>query len=156
MNHQGSLLPGKGLRSFFVILFAVLAFTGVGQMPIFKRYYITDIPGLGWSGDFYLTHTIHYLGAFLLLALAAYMITLYILALRSSYRLSLPGLVRSLFLVALVLTGIMRALKNLPQVTFSPSLTMFIDISHLGFMFLFLLAAAAFKLTGLGWLKTRT
>jgi hypothetical protein len=156
MHSLNTPLPGKGLRYLFVLLFACLAFTGVGQMPIFKRYYIADIPGLGWSGNFYLTHTIHYLGAFLLLALAAYMITHYILTLRKGYSLSLPGLIRSLFLAALILTGVVRVLKNLPQVTFSPSLTMFIDISHLGFMFLFLLSAAAFKLAGQGWLKPRT
>ncbi|MFP4213341.1 MAG: hypothetical protein ACLFRL_04440 [Desulfohalobiaceae bacterium] len=153
MNQPSSLLPGKGLRYLFVLLFTVLAFTGVGQMPIFKRYYITDIPGLGWSGDFYLTHTIHYLGAFLLLGLVAYIVAIYLLDLRRSYSLSLPGLIRALFLAGLVLTGILRVLKNLPQVTFSPLSTMLIDISHLGFMFLFLLAAAAFKLAGQGWLR---
>lgn len=155
MNSNESILPGKGLRIFFVVLFAVLAFTGVGQMPIFTRYYVAEIPGLGWSGDFYLTHTIHYLGATLLLALVAYLAAHYLLTLRRAYSLSLPGLVRTILLAGLVMTGVMRVFKNLPQVTFPPSMTMFIDISHLLFMILFLLAAAGFRLTRQGWLNPR-
>ncbi|MFP4393295.1 MAG: hypothetical protein ACOC43_04970 [Desulfohalobiaceae bacterium] len=155
MTHRDILLPGRGVRTLFVVLFAALAFTGVGQMPLFKRFYIADIPGLGWSGDFYLTHTIHYLGATVLLGLLAYILTHYFLSLRQKYTLSIPGAVRGLFLGALVLTGILRVFKNLPQVTFSPALTMFIDISHLAFMLLFLIAAASFRLLGQGWLKPK-
>ncbi len=42
------------------ILVAMMALTGFAQMPIFKRYYVADMPGLGWLAEFYVTHLIHY------------------------------------------------------------------------------------------------
>ncbi|MBW2050308.1 MAG: hypothetical protein JRJ09_17530, partial [Deltaproteobacteria bacterium] len=59
----------KGIKTLYILTFIVMAFTGFGQMPIFKRYYISDIPGMAWSADFYATHYIHYMGAILLLGL---------------------------------------------------------------------------------------
>ena len=53
-----------------VMFFLVL--TGFGQMPIFKRYYIADIPGLGWLAQFYVTHYLHYLGGAIILLLTGY------------------------------------------------------------------------------------
>ena len=47
---------------------AVMALTGFGQMPIYNRYYMSDIPGLGWLADFYATRYVHYIGASVLLA----------------------------------------------------------------------------------------
>ena len=46
----------KALKWLYILTFTVMAFTGFGQMPIFKRYHVSDIPGMGWSADFYLTH----------------------------------------------------------------------------------------------------
>jgi formate dehydrogenase subunit gamma len=41
----------------------VLIFTGLGCLPLFKRYYITEIPGFAWTADFYTVTKIHYLFA---------------------------------------------------------------------------------------------
>ncbi|MEA2102446.1 MAG: cytochrome b/b6 domain-containing protein [Thermodesulfobacteriota bacterium] len=41
----------------------VLILTGLFELPIAKRYYITEIPGLGWSGDFFLSLELHYIAA---------------------------------------------------------------------------------------------
>jgi hypothetical protein len=49
----------KTLRWLYVLLLIMMGFAGFEQMPIFKRYYISDIPALGWSSDFYFTHAIH-------------------------------------------------------------------------------------------------
>ncbi len=38
----------------------LLLFSGFGQMPMYNRYYVTAIPGFGWSGDFALTLYLHY------------------------------------------------------------------------------------------------
>jgi len=130
-----------------------MAFTGFGQMPIFKRYYVSDIPGMGWSADFYLTHYIHYLGAIFLLALIAYVIVDYILSGRKKFRLTSSAYVRIALLGAIVVTGIFRVLKNLPDVVFSPGFTLFIDISHLGFMMLYLLTALGFLIMKSGWIR---
>ena len=53
----------KALRWAYILTLFVMVLTGFGQMPIFKRYYISDIPGMGWLAKFYVTHYIHYLGA---------------------------------------------------------------------------------------------
>ncbi len=46
----------------------LLIFSGFGQMPMYNRYYITAIPGLGWSGDFELTLIMHYVTAVVFIA----------------------------------------------------------------------------------------
>ncbi len=38
-----------------------LIFTGLGCLPLFKRYYLTEIPGLAWTADFYTVTKLHYL-----------------------------------------------------------------------------------------------
>ncbi|MBW2114853.1 MAG: FeS-binding protein [Deltaproteobacteria bacterium] len=128
----------KALGWIYVLTFVVMAFTGFGQMPIFKRYYVSDIPGMGWSADFYLTHYIHYLGAIFLLGLFAYVIVDYVLSGRKELALTSSAYVRIVLLGGIVITGIFRVLKNMPDVVFSPDFTLFIDISHLGFMILYL------------------
>ncbi|MBW2033736.1 MAG: FeS-binding protein [Deltaproteobacteria bacterium] len=128
-----------------------MAFTGFGQMPIFKRYYVSDIPGMGWSADFYLTHYIHYLGAIFLLGLFAYVIVDYVLSGRKELALTSSAYVRIVLLGGIVITGIFRVLKNMPDVVFSPDFTLFIDISHLGFMILYLLTALVFLIMKSGW-----
>jgi len=156
MSKVSKTKNGRLVRWLFVLSFVVMAFSGFGQMPIFKRYYIADIPGMGWAADFYFTHTIHYLGAIFLLGFFAYLITEYLLSARRRFRLTAAGIVRILLLAGLVVTGIVRVLKNLPDVTFSPGLTMFVDIAHLGFMMIFLLAALAFVLTKQKWVTARS
>jgi len=143
----------KGIKTLYILTFIVMAFTGFGQMPIFKRYYISDIPGMAWSADFYATHYIHYMGAILLLGLLAYCIIDYFLSGRRQYRLTASGYVRILLLAGIVITGIFRVLKNLPHVVFSPNFTLFIDISHLGFMMFYLMAALLFLITKSGWIR---
>jgi len=148
---QASGVGTKWLKRFYVFLFAVMAFTGFGQMPIFKRYYISDIPGLGWSADFYKTHYIHYLGGAVLLGLLAYLIVDYLLTGRRRYCLTASAWARIVLLGGIVITGIFRVLKNLPDVVFSPGFTMLIDIAHLGFMMAYLLAGLIFLIFKSRW-----
>jgi hypothetical protein len=125
----------------------------MGQMPIFKRYYIADIPGMAWSADFYLTHTIHYVGAAVLLGFIAYVVAGYLLYGKKQAALSRAGIVRVILLGGIVATGVFRVLKNLPDITFSPGFTMFIDISHLGFMMFFLFSSLGFIIFHKGWVR---
>ncbi len=37
-----------------------LIFSGFGQMPMYARYGVTDLPGMAWSGDFGITLIVHY------------------------------------------------------------------------------------------------
>ncbi len=46
-----------------------------------------------------------------------------------------------------------KNLKNLPDIVFSPNFTMFIDISHLVFVMIFLLAVAVFLFMKTGWVS---
>ena len=127
----------------FRISVAVLAVTGLGQMPLYKRYYVADIPGLGFLADFYLLHWVHYVAAavflFLLLQWAAMKAALYF---RQGRRPTPAELFLVPILTVLVATGFLRVLKNFPSIAVSPSEAMFADIVHL-------VAAVFFGLTSL-------
>lgn len=41
----------------------ILIFSGFGALPMYKRFMVTEIPGLGWAGDFIIQLKIHYLAA---------------------------------------------------------------------------------------------
>jgi len=53
----------------------ILLFTGFGQMPIYKRYYIDQLPGFGWSSNFVTTLNIHYMAAIVLVFISIYYAT---------------------------------------------------------------------------------
>lgn len=46
----------------------VLLFTGLGCLPLYKRYYITDIPGFAWTADFYNVTVVHYIASIVFVA----------------------------------------------------------------------------------------
>jgi hypothetical protein len=118
--------------TFFLVL------TGFGQMPIFKRYYIADIPGLGWLAEFFVTHYIHYLGAIVFLALGAYMITDHLILKRNSRRMTASGYVRIAVLTGILVSGALLVIRNLTGTNLSPGFIIFLDISHLGLVMVFL------------------
>jgi hypothetical protein len=118
--------------TFFLVL------TGFGQMPIFKRYYIADIPGLGWLAEFFVTHYIHYLGAIVFLALAAYMITDHLIMKRNSRRMTASGYVRIAVLTGILVSGALLVIRNLTGTNLTPGFIIFLDISHLGLVMVFL------------------
>jgi cytochrome b subunit of formate dehydrogenase len=41
----------------------MLIFTGLGCLPLFKRYYITELPGFSWTANFYTVTKWHYISA---------------------------------------------------------------------------------------------
>jgi putative Mn2+ efflux pump MntP len=129
------------VRYVYLITVFFLILTGFGQMPIFKRYYIADIPGLGWLAQFYVTHYIHYLGAILLLVLVAYMIIDYLLLQRKSIRLTTSGYIRGAILTGILLSGLFLVLRNLEGSRFAPGFIIFLDLTHLGLVMMFLIAA---------------
>ena len=50
----------------------VLLISGFFQMPTANRYYISSVPGLGWSGDFFVSLYVHYAASVVFIAAAAY------------------------------------------------------------------------------------
>ena len=153
INQTGLTAGNKALRRVFILAMALTAFTGFGQMPIFKRYYISDIPGMAWSADFYATHFLHYLGASVLLGLFAYFILDYILTGKKYFQLTPSAYLRIILMAGIVATGILRVFKNMPDVLFSPAFTVFIDISHLGFAIAYLFTALVLAVMKRGWLR---
>lgn len=105
-------------------------------MPIFKRYYISDLPGLGWLADFYLTNKLHYALGAVLIFMVMYLATVYILSKRNTLQLSRCGVVRASLFAAVIFTGVFRVIKNLPYVTMDPFTVMMIDWTHLSFAIL--------------------
>lgn len=153
-NHSVRLPAGmKALRRVFILAMVLTVFTGFGQMPIFKRYYISDIPGMAWAADFYATHFLHYVGAMVLMGLFAYFILDYFLSERKMFRLSASAYLRIILMAGIVATGILRVFKNLPDVVFSPAFTVFIDIAHLGFAMAYLFTALVLLIMKRGWLQ---
>ncbi|WBF69039.1 hypothetical protein LN040_08085 [Desulfovibrio subterraneus] len=165
-------------RVWFGIML-LMTVTGMGQMPIFKRYYIADIPGLGWLADPYTVHWVHYAGAIALVGLGAWLAIMH-LAGRFGYLPAQPmqmrqsgvsgqfgdvghsgqasqtaglttsGKVRIALLVLIIITGYMRVAKNLPDFHWSAAMTVFIDWSHLGFAMLLGIVAVMARLRGNG------
>ena len=143
----------KFIKPVYIFLLFFMGLTGFAQMPIFKRYYVADIPGLEWLAQFYVTHTMHYIGAISLLFVIAYSAAIYIGMMRKQFDLTIAAYINIVLLASIIGTGIFRVLKNLPDVVFSPNFTMFIDISHLGFM-LALMSFGIFTLiTRSKWLR---
>ena len=128
----------NSIRRLWVPLMALMAITGMGQMPIFKRYYIADLPGLAWLGQPFTVHWVHYIGAAVLMFIISWFVTLWI---AKQPKLTTAGIFRIVLLALLIVTGYIRVMKNLPDVHFSPMITMLIDWSHLLFAMLLGIAA---------------
>jgi uncharacterized membrane protein (UPF0182 family) len=136
----------------YIFALIVMAFTGFGQMPLYNRYYLSAVPGMGWTSDYALTHFIHYVGAMFLLALFAYKTFEYSVSGRKECRPTGAAYARIALLSGIVATGILRVIKNLPDVSFSPGFTLFFDIAHLGFVMAYLACALVFYISGAGWM----
>ena len=117
----------------------MLALSGFAQMPIFKRYYIADIPGLGWLAQFYVTHLIHYIAAIVFLGLLAYAVTYYLAALRGTWRITASGYLRGILLLGILVTGVPRVVKNFEGYYFSSGMIIFLDLLHVAAVMAFLL-----------------
>ena len=140
MNHGQSDTRAISLagRWYYLITVIFLLLSGFGQMPIFKRYYIADIPGLGWLAEFFITHYIHYLAAILFLAFTAYMFMDYLLSRRNSRQMTASGYVRGGILAGILVSGIFLVIRNLAGTNFSSEFIIFLDLCHLGLAMAFL------------------
>lgn len=128
---------------------AVLAvFTGFGNMPLYKRYYIADISGLGWSGDFFANLHVHYIAGSVLLAVAVYASLRFLLEKKVGLRLTRSGAVRSAVLFAALVSGLLMALRNLSGIDYP-------FYFHAGLNFLHMGVAVVFMLLGLGCAAAR-
>ena len=139
----------------------VLIFSGFGQMPIYSRYMLDQVPGLSWVSDFSVTLVMHYWAAALLMGAIAYHVVLHGIRrefdmvprrgdLRESgriimatfgfgeependkylaeQRLGYAFIGSSLVLV--IVTGILKVLKNLPYIHYSEGFTYWVTFLH--------------------------
>ncbi len=142
-TEKTAALMAPPMRAIYLTLLVFMGLSGFGQMPIFKRYYIADLPGLGWLAQFYTTHYIHYLGAILLLGIAAYYAVFYLAERRRDLKISLYGWLQGGVMAGIVVTGALRVIKNYAGVTMSSGLIVFLDILHLALVMALMLIGLA-------------
>lgn len=122
----------------FAVVLAL--FTGFGNMPLWGRYYVSDLPGLGWSGNFIVNVNVHILAGSLLLGIGVFALTQALLMGKATVgKMSLSGKIRGLLLALALITGILMVVKNLPGMNFSLATLMVFNFTHLGASVLFLL-----------------
>ena len=121
-----------GITLFFITL------SGFAQMPVFKRYYIADIPGLGWLAEFYVTHIMHYVAAAVMIALVVYILFDFILNRSGLNRITRTGYFKIVILAGLIVSGALMVVKNLPNVYFGHATIIALDLAHLGFCMMLL------------------
>ena len=115
----------------FVLSAAALGFTGVLQMPLAMRYALTEVPGMAWTGDFFLVHRLHYVFGAVLLFVAAVAAVNWWLGWRERLVLSRSGLARAAIVAGLLVSGGLRVYRNLPGVTLPPEAILVIEWTHL-------------------------
>ncbi|MCG8616083.1 MAG: hypothetical protein MI802_07685 [Desulfobacterales bacterium] len=139
-------------RIYAATLF-LITLTGFGQMPIFKRYYIADIPGFGWLAEFYITHSIHYMTASVLLALAGYWTVDFLAGRSQGITLTRLGKIKAALILGLVVTGGMMVVRNLSGVYFSHAAIHLMNLLHLGFCMALLTVSGVTLFTRTPWLE---
>jgi hypothetical protein len=138
----------RSVRALYILILFVMALSGFGQMPIYNRYYLSDIPGLGWLADFYITRNVHYIGAVMLIGLSFYLASDFWFSKRRYLRLNPNGWLRATILTAIGASGALVVIKNFPYMHFSDKLIIGLDLFHLA-------AAVAFLMTNLACLITK-
>jgi len=130
----------KIIRYLYRVTLFFLVLTGFGNMPIFKRYYIADIPGLGWLAEYYVTLYIHYLFAILLIGMISYIIIDYLVTRRKKIEIALSGYIRGSMVAGLLITGILLVIRNHEVSGFAPGFIIFLYLCHLSLVMLLLMA----------------
>jgi len=152
----------------------ILIFSGFGELPMYKRYMVTQIPGLGWAGDFFINLKIHYLAGIVFVSIMVFHAIYHgwlghqgLLLKKGDFKASLVTLL-SMFGVGkepksdkylpeqrlayaylggvgliLVLTGIVKVIKNLPGVFLPPGLITAMTLTHTFATIFFLLGVMA-------------
>jgi len=122
---------GKTRKYIYGITLFFITLTGFAQMPIFKRYYIADIPGFGWLAQFYVTHIMHYIAAIVLIALVTYILIDFIFNRSRLIKITRIGYFGILVLAGLIVTGVLMVVKNLSNIYFGHATIIVLDLTHL-------------------------
>lgn len=134
---------GRPFKLFYILALAALVFSGFGQMPIFKRYYLADLPGMAWSADYYVTLVIHYLAVAAFLALSTYYVVIRA-ARRRLWPDNGPAWVRTVIFTVMIATGSVLLARNLPWIHVPPQIIVFATFTHVAGTMTFLIMAATY------------
>ncbi len=126
----------------YVYRFSVfmLIITGFAQMPVFKRYYVADIPGFGWLAQFYTTHLLHYCFSILFLFCIFWYAALYIGEKKCMPPIS--RIIQAAVYGGLVVSGFILVVKNFPVYLFPENFIILTDLVHLGLVIVFFVFSA--------------
>ncbi len=127
----------------------MLIVSGFAQMPIFKRYYIADIPGLGWLAQFYVTHILHYSFAALFLFLIFYIAVLYLgdkERKSSEKKIKSSTIFKTVIYSILIVSGFILVLRNYPGYKFSDLFNTITIFVHMAFVMIFLFLSPLFMI----------
>lgn len=139
----------------------LLIFSGFGQMPMYARYYIDRLPGLGWSSDYATTLSLHYIAAAVLMFAAAYHVVFHLRRkefdilprrgdVKESYLIIKAMLTKgeeppsdkylaeqrlayafiAVSFLAVIITGIIKVVKNVPAVTLNSTVIVWTNNLH--------------------------
>jgi hypothetical protein len=140
------------IRKFiYGITFFFLVLTGFGQMPVYKRYYISDIPGLDWISHFYITHMMHYIASFILISLAIYVLISFVL--KGAGTITATGYIKVFTLAGLIASGVLLVIRNLPGVFLGHNLIIALDLIHLGLCMMLIAVSIYTLITKKSWIK---
>jgi formate dehydrogenase gamma subunit len=152
----------------------LLIFSGFGELPMYKRYMVTQIPGLGWAGDFFIQLKLHYLAGIVFVSVLVFH-TLYhgwlghqgLIPKKGDVKASCKTVLCMLGFgeepktdkylpeqrlayaylggvgLILVLTGIVKVIKNIPGVHLAPGLIASMTLIHTFATIFFLLGVLA-------------
>lgn len=143
----------KWLRRLYLAAMVVMVFTGFGNMPLYKRYYVSNLPGLSWASDFVANLQVHYLAGAVLLAVAAYLALDWILTGRRLARLTTTGLIRVVLLAGVVLSGGMMALRNLDSFKLGFASGVTFTLGHMMMVMVFLFFSLGCLIARSRWLR---
>lgn len=121
----------RWLSRLFLLCVAALTFTGFMQMPLAKRYALTEVPGMAWTGDFFLVHKMHYVLGALFLFVIALAAANWLKSWRRDLTLTPLGAARAVVIGGLAVSGLLRVYRNLPDVTLDPLWIVTIEWAHL-------------------------
>jgi len=156
VRSQAAVISRNGFfRFFYPLSILLMALTGFGQMPIYKRYYMSDIPGFGWLADFITTRYVHYIGAVLLLGLVSYFVFDFLFLQRKNLKITVSGYLRMALLGGIIITGALFVIKNFPVHYFSHQFIIFLNLCHLGLVMAFLFVNLYCLIFKKKWTTTR-
>ena len=145
--------PGKSRNYIYVITLFFITLSGFGQMPIFKRYYIADIPGFGWLAQFYITHIMHYIAAIVLIALVIYILFDFIFNGSGSRKITGSGYFKIAILAGLIVSGVLMVIKNLPDIHLGHTAIIALDLVHLSLCMMLLFGSLYTRIWKKRWVN---